>query len=55
MKAAEENKAALSSADRTLLQDLRRSEQLLHLISQNDVLREDVQGKTYDGNIREQA
>jgi hypothetical protein len=55
MKAAEENKAALSSADRTLLQDLRRSEQLLHMISQNDVLREDVQGKTYDGNIREQA
>jgi hypothetical protein len=53
MQAAEGRKATLSNEDRRLLGDLRRSQQLLHMISQNDVLLEDVQGKPFDGNIRE--
>jgi hypothetical protein len=55
MKAAEEKKATLSAEDRALLNDLRRCEQLLHMISQSDVSLEDVDARAYDGNIREQA
>jgi hypothetical protein len=55
MKTAEQKKALLSGDDLFLLKALRRSEQLLLMISQRDVLPEDVDGKPYDGKIHEQA
>lgn len=41
--------------DTELLLKLKKALQLLHFLTQRDVLREDIDGKPYDGTIRDQA
>lgn len=53
-RAARENdRSSMTADDIRLMEDLKRSQQLLFLLSQQDVLAEDIDGKPYDGTVRE--
>lgn len=47
------DKDSLSAEDIRLMEDLKRAQQLIFLLTQQDVLPEDIDGKPYDGTVRE--
>lgn len=51
--ARETDRNSLTADDIRLMDDLKRVQQLLFLLSQQDVLAEDIDGKSYDGSVRE--
>jgi hypothetical protein len=48
-------KAVLEPEDEGLVRDMHKCEQMLHFMCQHDVEPEDIDGKPYDGAIREQT
>lgn len=51
--AREIERNSMTADDIRLMEDLKRAHQLLFLVSQQDVLAEDIDGKPYNGTVRE--
>lgn len=51
--ARETDRGSMTRDDIRLMEDLKRCQQLLFLLSQRDVLPEDIDGNPYDGSVRE--